>query len=127
MPLTETLPVGPGIAQWSVWSTVARIVVTDPAALPRAENLVRGMLDAVDAAASRFRSDSEVSRLYHAGAGVFPVSPLLAELIETALVAARTTDGDVDPTVGSAMVAHGYDRDIAALGDAGMAVRVTRS
>jgi FAD:protein FMN transferase len=127
MPLTETLPLGPGIAQWSVWSTIARIVVTDPAVLPRAEELVREVLDAVDAAASRFRPDSEVSRLHHAGAGVFTVSPLLAELIETALVAARSTDGDVDPTVGSAMVANGYDRDIADLDHAGMAVRVSRS
>jgi thiamine biosynthesis lipoprotein len=40
------------------------------------------------------------------------VSPLLAELVGVALEAARRTDGAVDPTVGSALVALGYDRDI---------------
>jgi thiamine biosynthesis lipoprotein len=36
---------------------------------------------------------------------------LLAEAIAVALRAARLTDGDVDPTVGAAMSAVGYDRD----------------
>jgi thiamine biosynthesis lipoprotein len=40
-----------------------------------------------------------------------PVTPLLAEAIAVALRAARLTGGDVDPTVGAAMSAVGYDRD----------------
>ena len=39
------------------------------------------------------------------------MSPLLAEAIAVALRAASLTDGDVDPTVGAAMSAVGYDRD----------------
>jgi thiamine biosynthesis lipoprotein ApbE len=43
------------------------------------------------------------------------VSPLLAEAVAVALRAARLTDGDVDPTVGGALAALGYDRDFAEL------------
>ncbi len=41
-------------AEWSVWTTTARLVVTDPAALPAARALVEERLAAVDSAASRF-------------------------------------------------------------------------
>ena len=44
-----------------------------------------------------------------------PVSPLLAAAVAAALRAAEETDGDLDPTVGSALVALGYDRDFAQL------------
>jgi thiamine biosynthesis lipoprotein len=43
--------------------------------------------------------------------GPVEVSPLLAQALTVALRAARLTDGDVDPTVGGAMAAIGYDRD----------------
>lgn len=43
------------------------------------------------------------------------VSPLLAEAIEVSLRGAEITDGDVDPTVGAAMIALGYDRDFDAI------------
>ena len=39
------------------------------------------------------------------------VSPLLAEALALALRAAQLTAGDVDPTVGAALVFAGYDRD----------------
>jgi thiamine biosynthesis lipoprotein len=53
------------------------------------------------------------------------VSPLLAEAIAVALRAARLTDGDVDPTVGAAMNAVGYDRDFSLVRRDGPAVRLT--
>ena len=53
------------------------------------------------------------------------VSPLLAEAIAVALRAARLTDGDVDPTVGAAMNAVGYDRDFSLVQRDGPAVRLT--
>ncbi len=115
MPLVETLPVGDGCAQWDVWGTVARIVVTDPAKLPAATELVRAELAAVDAACSRFRPDSELVRACAASGRPIRISPLLAELITVALSAAEATDGDVDPTLGSSLAALGYDRDFAAL------------
>ncbi|HEX6549027.1 MAG TPA: FAD:protein FMN transferase, partial [Candidatus Dormibacteraeota bacterium] len=43
------------------------------------------------------------------------VSPLLAQAIAAALLAARATAGAVDPTVGTALRIAGYDRDFAAL------------
>jgi thiamine biosynthesis lipoprotein len=115
MPLVETLPVGRDTAQWSVWSTVARVVVTDPDLIGPARSLVEQELAAIDRAASRFRPDSEISLLRSAGGTATRVSPLLAEMIEVALHAADLTDGDVDPTIGNAMVALGYDRTFAEL------------
>jgi thiamine biosynthesis lipoprotein len=53
------------------------------------------------------------------------VSPLLAEAVAVALRAARLTDGDVDPTVGAAMNAVGYDRDFTLVHGTGPAVRLT--
>jgi len=97
---------------WNRWTTDMHLLVTDPAVLPRAREVVDAELDAIDLAASRFRPDSEISALAAADGVRTPVSPVLADLIAAALGAARMTDGDVDPTVGSAMIALGYDRDI---------------
>lgn len=124
MPLIETLPIGADTAQWSVWGTVARIVVTDPARpagvpgpalLADATDLVKGELAAVDAACSRFRDDSELRRACRSGGRPVTVSPLLAHLVACALDAARETGGAVDPTVGAALCGLGYDRDFAAI------------
>ena len=91
------------------------LLVTEPAALSAARAIVDTVLDDVEDAASRFRPDSEICALAAAGGVRTTVSPVLADLIDAALAAARWTDGDVDPTVGSAMIALGYDRDIAEL------------
>ena len=88
------------------------LLVTDPAALARAREVVDAELDAIEVAASRFRPDSEICALAQSRGARTPVSTVLADLIEAALYAARLTDGDVDPTVGSALIALGYDRDI---------------
>jgi thiamine biosynthesis lipoprotein len=102
---------GDTVAAWRVWSTTARVVVTDPAALADARALVEAELAAVDAACSRFRVDSELARAERAD-GEVEVSELLADLIKAALDAARRTDGDVDPTLGDALAQLGYDRDL---------------
>ena len=103
-------------ASWRALGTLVQLVVTDPRCLPEARRLLAAELDAVDAACSRFRPDSEICSLRTALDRSAPgrpvqVSPLLAEAIAVALRAARLTDGDVDPTVGGAMSAVGYDRD----------------
>jgi len=41
-----------------------------------------------------------------------PVAPLLLRALDTALAAARSTDGLVDPTLGRQLVSLGYDRDL---------------
>jgi FAD:protein FMN transferase len=68
-------------------------------------------LAAIDAAASRFRDDSEIARVNAAGGARVPVSRLLADAVGLAVRAAETTGGAVDPTLGEALVAAGYDRD----------------
>jgi thiamine biosynthesis lipoprotein len=75
---------------------------------------VRAELAAIDAAASRFRSDSELSRvnaLGKRGGGTIGTSPLLAEAVGLAIRAADVSDGAVDPTLGEPLIDLGYDRD----------------
>jgi thiamine biosynthesis lipoprotein len=68
-------------------------------------------LDAIDRACSRFRADSEIVRLNSSAGRFVRVSPLLSEALKLALRAADLTAGDVDPTIGTALVLAGYDRD----------------
>jgi FAD:protein FMN transferase len=108
MPVSTSTPVS---SSWEALGTSAVLVVTDPRALARGRAIVERELQEIDRACSRFRADSDLQRV-NAGAGRFiPVSPLLIEALEVALRAAELTDGDVDPTVGNALVLAGYDRD----------------
>jgi thiamine biosynthesis lipoprotein len=109
--------------EWSVWSTTARLVVTVPEALERAHEIAAGILDEVDRACSRFRDDSEIRLHASEFAGGVDVSPVLALLVERALKAAVLTDGDVDPTLGVALAAVGYDRDIRLIEDSDSIIR----
>ena len=93
------------------------LLVTDLRALAPARRMLTEDLAALDAACSRFRADSEIVALDNpppdgrGRIGPVRISPLLAGALAVALRAARLTDGDVDPTVGGAMAAIGYDRD----------------
>ncbi len=119
MPSTDVV----ASADWPALGTQVWLLVTDPAQLGAGRELLEADLAEVDAACSRFRPDSELIALDHAPGRTagqpVPVSPLLAEAIAVALRAARLTDGDVDPTVGAAMDAIGYDRDFALVPAAG--------
>jgi thiamine biosynthesis lipoprotein ApbE len=92
-----------------------RLVVDEPDALPIARDLLSGQLATLDLACSRFRDDSEIAVIDRAGGRPVAISGLLTEALAVALDAARETDGDVDPTVGQALSAAGYDRDFALL------------
>ena len=112
-------------ASWRALGTLVHLVVTEPRCLAAARSLLEADLAAVDLACSRFRADSEIRALRASGGQ--QVSPLLAEAIAVALRAAELTDGDVDPTVGAAMSAVGYDRDfeqVQRVGPAGFPVTV---
>ncbi|RFA09520.1 hypothetical protein B7R54_10020 [Subtercola boreus] len=100
---------------WPVWSTTARIVVTDPALVDAASTVLVTVLDEVERACSRFSPASELARLRPQLADGAPVSPMLATLVGVALAAARRSGGSVDPTLGNAMSRLGYDRDFADL------------
>jgi len=97
MPVSTT---GLGVAEWPVWTTTARLVVTEEPALVEATAVVFEQLARVDAAANRFLAGSEVSRLARGTGTPAAVSPLLAELLGVALAAAAATGGAVDPTLG---------------------------
>ena len=103
------------LARWPALGTTAEVAVTEAGALPTARRAVERELHRIDAACSRFRDDSELSALNAAGGEPVAVGPLLMEALQVALRAARATHGAVDPTVGAALVASGYDRDFAAL------------
>ncbi len=100
-----------GIADDRALGSSVRVIVTRPQSLTAAKAAVDDVLRAIDAAASRFREDSELSRLNAATDQVVKVSPLLAQAIGEALRGARLTEGAVDPTVGHAMRLAGYDAD----------------
>jgi FAD:protein FMN transferase len=66
---------------------------------------------------SRFRPGSELGRINRHAHETVVVSPLFARVTRVALRAAAATTGRVDPTLGAAIEAAGYDRDIALLPD----------
>ncbi|MGY4773264.1 FAD:protein FMN transferase [Kribbella sp. CWNU-51] len=100
---------------WSAWSCTVRLTVDDPAVLGAVCGELKALMDCVDKAASRFRPDSELSIVNNRAGALVPVSRLLVDLVDVSLVAASMSGGAVDPTVGSAVIAAGYDDDIEAV------------
>jgi FAD:protein FMN transferase len=80
-----------------------------------ARDAVQALFAEWEAALSRFRPESELSRLNACAGQWVTVSPLLFEVIETALEAARATHGVFDPTLLRQLVSLGYDRTFHAL------------
>ena len=99
------------LKSWRALGTSVHVVANGP--VEPAEMAVHEVLAEVDAAYSRFRSDSELSRLNASGGRPIQVTPLFARAIAAALRAARLTGGAVDPTIGSAIRLAGYDDDFA--------------
>jgi len=95
---------------WRALGTGVRLVVNG-GEIDSVRAAVQDVLDAVDRAYSRFRPDSEIVGLNARPDSTVSVSPLLADAIEVALAVAERTNGAVDPTVGRAMRAIGYDID----------------
>lgn len=88
--------------------TALRVVVprgTPQAATARVHDLFRTW----EAALSRFRHDSELSRLNARAGSPVTASPLLFGVVQAALRAARATDGRYDPALGMQVAALGYD------------------
>jgi thiamine biosynthesis lipoprotein ApbE len=89
--------------------TEITVVVDDANALPAAMAIVQQQIQDIDQACSRFRPDSELSRLNRlSGGGDVPLSPLLEEAIVAALESALMTGGLVDLTVGKCVEDAGY-------------------
>lgn len=103
------------VAERAALGTSARVAVWPPDGLGTALAAVDAELDRLDRQASRFRADSEISRIHSSADRVHRLSAGLAEAVRVALAAARWTGGRADPTVGGALIALGYDRDFAAI------------
>ena len=101
----------PDTTTFAALGTTATVSVVDRHHLAGAVAMVRSCIDELDAAASRFRPDSELLGLRSTAGRPTAVSAVLFTALSDALEAARSTDGLVDPTVGRAMAIVGYDRD----------------
>ena len=115
---------GLGIVDGRALGGSVRLIVTRPAALGAAKDALDEHLRQIDAAASRFREDSELSRLNAQPDRAVRVGPLLARAIREALRGARLTGGAVDPTVGHAVKVAGYDSEFASVPPSGMALHL---
>jgi thiamine biosynthesis lipoprotein ApbE len=111
-------------ADWRALGTDVRVAVTEQTGLAEARRAVEACLDSFDLACSRFRSDSELCALNRAPGRWVTVSALLMKAVDAALWAAEVTEGAVDPTVGRALRAVGYDRDFAAVPASAGPIRV---
>lgn len=80
---------------------------------------IRRLFDEREAIFSRFRADSELCRVNATPGPVVPASAEFLRAVATALAAARATGGLVEPTLGAAIEAAGYDDDFAELQDDG--------
>jgi thiamine biosynthesis lipoprotein len=89
---------------------MAVVGVTEAALLDKVAATVRDEIAQCDLACSRFREDSELSRLNQKGflAGT---SEWFCTAVTVALDAAGSTAGLVDPTIGQTLIDLGYDRD----------------
>ena len=112
-------------AQLRSMGTGVTIVAAEPQALSTAVIAAQEELVGIDRACSRFRPDSDVSRINEAAGEWVRVSPLCIEAIDIALQAAEMTDGLVDPTVGGALEDSGYIEDFEILVKDGPALRLT--
>jgi thiamine biosynthesis lipoprotein len=124
------VPESTAFAGWQALGMIVQLVVTAPDKITEARRLLSEDLAELDRTCSRFRLDSEVvaiGRVPADASGLVSttISPLLAEAIAVALRAASLTDGDVDPTVGAALSALGYDRDFAHVPPVGPALPVS--
>ena len=106
-----------GIRSMRAIGTTVSVATTDSHRADDALLLLADELRTLDEVCSRFRSDSEIRRIEAEGHGrPTAVSPLLFELMEAASRVAVQTAGTVDPTVGSALIELGYDRDFSEIG-----------
>ena len=78
---------------------------------------IRRLFEARDRRFSRFRLDSELTWVNGRAGRPTQVSPEFSRMLDLALEMAAVTEGLVDPTVGGAVRAAGYDRDFALIGD----------
>jgi len=88
---------------------------TDPTSFVAAVAAVEAIFEREESRFSRFRSDSELSRVNRSAGHWTDVSSPFAAVVAIALDGAERTGGLFDPTVLPALEAAGYDRDFATI------------
>ena len=105
-------------ASWDALGTTALVRAPDRC-LAVAQRTAALVVARVDSLASRFRADSELSRVNAAAGEWTAITPELTELVALGLSAAEASGGAVDPTLALELTQLGYDRDwqeVAAVG-----------
>jgi thiamine biosynthesis lipoprotein len=108
--------------QWQVWGCRVDLVVARAGQLGTAVGAVSATLHEVDRACSRFRDDSDLTRVNASAGHWVGIGPVLADVLEVAITAARVSDGLVDPLLGASLTRLGYDRDLGDLDVVGVEV-----
>jgi thiamine biosynthesis lipoprotein len=96
---------------FSALGTSVFVAVRNPDELQHARRLSVEVLNDVDEVCSRFRRDSDLSRVNGRPGEWVRVDPLLVAATEVAVAAASATQGLVHPLLGRHLVDLGYDRD----------------
>jgi thiamine biosynthesis lipoprotein len=107
--------VAPAELRFRAMGSDAHVLVNGPAGLLQ---LARDRIEELERRWSRFRPDSEISRLNALAGWPMAVSVETLGLVGRALEGARATGGRYDPTVLGDLLRAGYDRTFEALGDA---------
>lgn len=97
-------------------TNVEGAVRTDPTTAAELFGTIRTMVSAFESRFSRFRPDSELSRMNRGAGSAFAVSDELFAIMRTAQRMSERTNRLVDVTVGNAMIEAGYDRSFELLG-----------
>lgn len=109
----------PVTASFPALGTTAIVAVPAAGSLTVARELLARQLEALDLACSRFRNDSELVWANSRAGSAVHVGALLARAVRVALDAARASEGNVDPTLGTQLRAAGYDRTFTLVGERG--------
>jgi len=97
--------------KFHVWGMSGTLVTEKEESHDFATRQLSHWLDTIDASCSRFRDDSELSRLNARGEAI--VSATFERALVTAVESWHATQGLCDPTVLPALLALGYDSDFA--------------
>jgi FAD:protein FMN transferase len=114
-PAEPVVPGGLRRSEFGAMGTRVR-VLTDAAAGDAAAKQVERLFARWEERLSRFRPDSELSRLNARSGRPMVVSDLMLEVLSAALRAARATSGLYDPTLLRAIEQLGYDRSFERIG-----------
>lgn len=100
------------VARWPAIGCTVHVETRRAGELSRARGLVEQVLTDVDEVASRFRGDSDLSRVNRRPGSWVRVDPLLVAAVRVAIEAAEASGGMVHPLLGRPLVELGYDRTI---------------